>query len=223
MHHNDTVERQFGRGLRAALASALLACPALAGTPPDCGVRWSDEGQILTGRLGRLQVGDPGVAFAEAGCTLELPRADGSPTRLALEPVDLLSGAPHELRMFRGRDLDDATVTARLSWTPRGLHAVVFRDGRAESIEPAGTPGLHRVQGWREVPAVVELTARPIGDQGLALEPRRLRLERRERRAATNRVLPGGRPPDKSSGVETHRRQAVRPRCGRRPGRAGPR
>ena len=77
---------------------------------------------------------------AQRGATLTLPMPDGSFARLEIEESPIFSPelqAQHpDIRTYRGRGVDDPTMTARLDETPFGFHAMVISEKGITYIDP---------------------------------------------------------------------------------------
>ncbi|WBO83002.1 reprolysin-like metallopeptidase [Hymenobacter yonginensis] len=145
-----------------------VAAPAARG-PLATSARWYS---LDTARLAQRLALAPPETRPEQAVTLELPYPDGQLHRFAVTQVPVMAPAlaaryPH-IRTYAARSLDEPGTTARLEWTPAGLHAQVLGLTGTVSVQAeADTPGRYQSR-TSEVP---EFDCRALPVPGEAQRP----------------------------------------------------
>ncbi|WBA43808.1 reprolysin-like metallopeptidase [Hymenobacter canadensis] len=122
-----------------------VAAPPARG-PLAAPARWYS---LDTARLARRLALAPPETRPEQAVTLEIPYPDGQLHRFAVTQVPVMAPALAarypRIRTYAARSLDDPGTTARLEWTPVGLHAQVLGPaGTVSVLADADTPGRYQ-------------------------------------------------------------------------------
>ncbi|AII53064.1 reprolysin-like metallopeptidase [Hymenobacter sp. APR13] len=145
-----------------------VAAPAARG-PLAVPARWYS---LDTTRLARRLATAPPENHPEQAVTLEIPYPDGQLHRFAVTQVPVMAPALAarypRIRTYAARSLDEPGTTARLEWTPAGLHAQVLGPAGVVSVEAdAETPGRYQSR-LGEIP---EFDCRALPVPGQARRP----------------------------------------------------